>query len=93
MESLKLGIVGAGFVAHFHARAIKQVRFIDIAGITSRSPQRTPWTMTALSRSPSRLQSGSSSTRPAPPKSPQGQRDPGGLPMSPSWPHQADVDS
>lgn len=35
MSTLKLGIVGAGFVAHFHARALTQVRTIDIAGITS----------------------------------------------------------
>lgn len=37
MAVLKLGIVGAGFVAHFHARAIQQVRSIEIAGVTSRS--------------------------------------------------------
>ncbi len=33
MATLKLGIIGAGFVAHFHARAIQQVRSIEIAGI------------------------------------------------------------
>ena len=35
MPPLKLGIAGAGFIAHFHARAIQQVRDFDIAGITS----------------------------------------------------------
>ncbi len=34
---LKLGMVGAGFVANFHARAIMQVRNIEIAGVTSRT--------------------------------------------------------
>jgi predicted dehydrogenase len=33
MATLKLGIIGAGFMAHFHARAIQQVRTIDIHGI------------------------------------------------------------
>jgi len=33
MATLKLGIIGAGFVAHFHARAIQQVRSIEIAGV------------------------------------------------------------
>jgi predicted dehydrogenase len=33
MRTLKLGIIGAGFMAHFHARAIQQVRNIEIAGI------------------------------------------------------------
>ena len=32
MQTLKLGIVGAGFVAHFHARALTQVRQVEIAG-------------------------------------------------------------
>lgn len=35
MKTLKLGIVGAGFVANFHARAITQVRNMEIAGITA----------------------------------------------------------
>ncbi len=35
MTTLKLGIVGAGFVANFHARAITQVRSIEIDGITA----------------------------------------------------------
>lgn len=35
MASLKLGIVGAGFVANFHTRAIRQMRGIEIAGITA----------------------------------------------------------
>lgn len=37
MDTFRLGIVGAGFVAHFHARAIMQVRQIKIAGVTSRT--------------------------------------------------------
>jgi predicted dehydrogenase len=36
-QPLKLGMVGAGFVAKFHARAIKQVRNIEIAGVVSRT--------------------------------------------------------
>jgi predicted dehydrogenase len=35
MPAIKLGIIGAGFVAHFHARAIQQMREIEIAGVTS----------------------------------------------------------
>ena len=33
---LKLGMVGAGFVAKFHARALLQVRNVEIAGVLSR---------------------------------------------------------
>jgi len=33
MATLKLGIVGAGFVANFHVRALRQVRTVDVAGI------------------------------------------------------------
>ena len=36
-QVLKLGMIGAGFVAHFHARAIQQIRCVEIAGITSRT--------------------------------------------------------
>jgi len=39
MKTLKLGIIGAGFVAKFHAIALKQVRGFDIAGITSRTSE------------------------------------------------------
>ena len=35
-QVLKLGIVGAGFIAKFHARAIMQVRNVEIAGVVSR---------------------------------------------------------
>jgi predicted dehydrogenase len=35
MKTLKLGIVGAGFVANFHARALRQVRGVDVAGVVS----------------------------------------------------------
>jgi len=40
MQTLKLGMVGAGFVARFHTRAIMQVRNTEIAGITSRTRAR-----------------------------------------------------
>jgi predicted dehydrogenase len=36
MKKLKLGIIGAGFVARFHALALKQVRGVEVAGVTSR---------------------------------------------------------
>jgi predicted dehydrogenase len=35
MAILKMGIVGAGFVANFHARALCQVRGVEIAGVTA----------------------------------------------------------
>jgi predicted dehydrogenase len=35
VKALKLGMVGAGFVAKFHARALTQVRCMDVAGITA----------------------------------------------------------
>ena len=35
MAGLKLGLIGAGFVAHSHTRAIEQVRGIEIAGINA----------------------------------------------------------
>jgi predicted dehydrogenase len=37
MQALKLGVIGAGFVAGFHARALMQVRGIEIHGIVSRT--------------------------------------------------------
>jgi predicted dehydrogenase len=37
MKKLTIGIIGAGFVAEFHARAIMQVRQVEIGGITSRT--------------------------------------------------------
>jgi predicted dehydrogenase len=37
MQSLKLGVIGAGFVAGFHARALMQVRGVEIGGIVSRT--------------------------------------------------------
>lgn len=37
MKTLKLGIVGAGFITRFQTRAMSQVRAIDVAGITSRT--------------------------------------------------------
>lgn len=36
-EVLRLGVIGAGFVARFHARALLQVRCVEIAGVTSRT--------------------------------------------------------
>lgn len=35
MTPLKVGFVGAGFVANFHARALRQVRSMEIAGVTA----------------------------------------------------------
>jgi predicted dehydrogenase len=35
MAALKLGIVGAGFVANFHTRALTQVRNMEVAGVTA----------------------------------------------------------
>ncbi|ETW92316.1 MAG: hypothetical protein ETSY2_53775, partial [Candidatus Entotheonella gemina] len=40
MSALKVGFVGAGFVAAFHARAIEQVRGLEIAAVTSRTGSR-----------------------------------------------------
>lgn len=37
MEKLRLGIIGAGFITRFQARAVQQLRNIDIAGLTSRT--------------------------------------------------------
>lgn len=37
MQTLKLGIIGAGFITRFQARAIQQLRNLEITGITSRS--------------------------------------------------------
>lgn len=34
-NALRVGFLGAGFVAHFHSRAIEQVRDLEIAGIFS----------------------------------------------------------
>jgi predicted dehydrogenase len=38
METLRLGIVGSGFNAQFHLRALESVRGVEVAGITSRTP-------------------------------------------------------
>ncbi len=38
METLRYGIVGAGFVSQFHLRALEGVRGVDVAGLTSRTP-------------------------------------------------------
>ena len=32
-KTLRVGMVGAGFVAHFHARALTQVRSVELAGV------------------------------------------------------------
>src|SRR5699024_2144287 len=37
MKSLKVGFIGSGFIAHFMAEAIKQIRHIEISGVLSRS--------------------------------------------------------
>lgn len=39
MERLRLGIIGAGYLAHFQASALEWVRGIDLVGVTSRSRQ------------------------------------------------------
>jgi predicted dehydrogenase len=38
METLRYGIVGAGFVSQFHLRALEGVRGVDVDGLTSRTP-------------------------------------------------------
>jgi predicted dehydrogenase len=38
METLRYGIVGGGFVAAFHLRALREVRGIDVAGFVSKDP-------------------------------------------------------
>ncbi len=38
METLRYGIVGAGFVTQFHLRALESVRGVEVAGLTSRTP-------------------------------------------------------
>jgi predicted dehydrogenase len=40
MQVLKVGMIGAGFVARFHAQALMQVRGMDIAGVTSRTTEK-----------------------------------------------------
>ncbi len=35
MQKLKLGMVGAGFVANFHAKALTQVRNVNVDGVTA----------------------------------------------------------
>ena len=35
MSHFKLGIIGAGFISHFHAKALQFVRGVDIAGVYS----------------------------------------------------------
>jgi predicted dehydrogenase len=37
-EPLRYGIVGSGFVSQFHLRALEQVRGVEVAGLTSRTP-------------------------------------------------------
>jgi predicted dehydrogenase len=37
METLRYGIVGSGFVAQFHLRALESVRGVEVAGLTSRT--------------------------------------------------------
>lgn len=32
MQALKLGFIGAGFVANFHAAALKMIRGIELSG-------------------------------------------------------------
>jgi len=37
MPALRVGFVGAGFIAKFQAQAIAQIRNVDVAGVTSRT--------------------------------------------------------
>ena len=37
METLRLGFIGAGFIAKFHAIALKMVRGIELVGLYKRS--------------------------------------------------------
>jgi predicted dehydrogenase len=38
MEPIRYGIIGGGFVAGFHLRALESVRGVEVAGITARTP-------------------------------------------------------
>jgi len=38
METLRYGLVGAGFITQFHLRALESVRGVEVAGLTSRTP-------------------------------------------------------
>jgi predicted dehydrogenase len=38
MDALRYGLIGGGFITQFHLRAIEQIRGIEVAGITSRTP-------------------------------------------------------
>ncbi len=38
MDTLRYGLVGGGFITQFHLRALEQVRGIEVAGLTSRTP-------------------------------------------------------
>jgi predicted dehydrogenase len=38
METLRYGVVGSGFNAQFHLRALESVRGVEVAGLTSRTP-------------------------------------------------------
>jgi predicted dehydrogenase len=38
MQTLRYGIIGGGFVSAFHLRALENVRGVEVAGLTSRTP-------------------------------------------------------
>ncbi len=38
METLRYGLVGAGFITQFHLRALESVRGVDVTGLVSRTP-------------------------------------------------------
>jgi len=38
MDTLRYGLVGSGFNAQFHLRALESVRGVEVAGLTSRTP-------------------------------------------------------
>ena len=35
MEKLRVGMIGAGFISHFQAVAMQQVRNMELVGVTS----------------------------------------------------------
>jgi predicted dehydrogenase len=38
MKTLRYGLIGGGFITRFHLRAMEQIRGIEVAGLTSRTP-------------------------------------------------------
>src|SRR5580658_10035157 len=40
MNKIRAGIVGAGYVANHHARALRDLPFVELVGITDQDPER-----------------------------------------------------